>query len=67
MLKKQHRKMQRWHEEEQQSLFCLQEVVEAHHVEYAAQKAKREAEAKAKEEAKKWMIAEEKKKFEYIQ
>jgi len=53
MLKEQHRKMQQQHEEEQQSLFCLQEVVEAHHVECAAQKARRETEAKAKEEAKK--------------
>jgi len=45
----------------------LQEAVEAHHVECAAQKARREAEAKAKEEAEKQRIAEEKKKLEYIQ
>ena len=40
--------------------------MEAHYVEHAAQKARREAEAKAKEEAKKQRIA-EKKKLEYIQ
>jgi len=45
----------------------LQETAEAHHVEHAAQKARREAETKAKEEAKKWRIVEEKKKLEYIQ
>ena len=42
--------------------------MEAHHVEHAAQKARREAKAKAREEAEKWRIAEEqKKKLEYIQ
>jgi len=44
----------------------LQEAVEACCAEHVAQKARREAEAKAKEEAKKWRIA-EKKKLEYIQ
>jgi len=44
----------------------LQEAVEACCAEHAAQKARREAEAKAKEEAEKWRIA-EKKKLEYIQ
>jgi len=46
----------------------LQEAVEAHHIEHADQKARREVEAKAKEEAKKQKIVEEKKKkLEYIQ
>ena len=40
---------------------------EARHIECVAQKARREAEAKAKEEAKKQRIVEEKKKLEYIQ
>jgi len=40
--------------------------VEAHHAECVAQKARREVEVKAKEEAKKWRIA-EKRKLEYIQ
>jgi len=44
----------------------LQEVAEAHCAEHAAQKARREVEAKAKKEAKKQRIAEEKKKLEYI-
>jgi len=52
---------------EQQSLLQLQEVAEARYTECVAQKARREAEAKAKEEAKKWRIAEKKKKLEYIQ
>ena len=51
ILEKQCRKMQRRHEEEQRSFFQLQEVVEACHAEHASQKARREAEAKAKEEA----------------
>jgi len=36
MLEEQHCEMQRWHEEEQQSLLRLQEVVEARHTEHAA-------------------------------
>ena len=45
----------------------MQEVAEACCVEHTVQKARREAEAKAKEEAEKQRIAEEKKKLEYIQ
>ena len=52
---------------EQQSLLRLQDAVEAYHVECVAQKARREVEAKAKEEAEKQRIVEEKKKLEYIQ
>jgi len=44
----------------------LQETAEACHTEHTAQKARREVEAKAKEEAEKWRIVEEKKKLEYI-
>ena len=66
MLEEQHYEMQWQHEEEQQSLLWLQETVEARHAECMAQKARREAEAKAKKEAKKQRIV-EKKKLEYIQ
>ena len=59
MLKKQHQEMQWQHEEKQRSLLRLQEAVEAHHAEHAAQKARREVEAKAKEEAKRQRIVEE--------
>ena len=59
MLEEQCHQMQRWHEEEQQSLLRLQEAVEARHAERAAQKARRGAEAKAKEEAKRQRVAEE--------
>ena len=45
----------------------MQETAEAYYTEYVAQKAKREVDAKAKKEAEKWRIAEEKKKLEYIQ
>ena len=51
--------MQRWHEEEQQSLLRLQEAAEARRAERVAQKARREVEAKAKEEAERQRVAEE--------
>ena len=58
-------------EEQQQSLLLLQEAVEACRAEHAAQKARREVEAKAKKEAERQRIAEEKKKkkrtMEYLQ
>jgi len=53
LLEEQYCEMQRQHEEEQQSLLQLQETVEACCAEHAAQKARRETEAKAKEEAEK--------------
>ena len=53
--------------EQQQSLLWLQGAVEAYYAEHVAQKARREVEAKTKEETKKWRIVEEKKKLEYIQ
>ena len=71
MLEEQRRQMQRWHEEEQQSLLRLQEAVEAHCAECTAQKARREVEAKAKEEAKRQRVVEEeerkKRTMEYLQ
>jgi len=66
LLEEQYHEMQRWHEEEQQSLLQLQETAEAYYTEHVAQKARREAEVKAKEEAEKQKIAEKKKKLEYI-
>ena len=71
MLEEQCRKMQQQHEEEQQSLLRLQEATEAHRVEHAAQKFRRKAEAKAKEEAERQRVAEEeerkKRTMEYLQ
>jgi len=71
MLEEQRRQMQRWHEEKQQSLLRLQKAAEARHAKCAAQKARREAEAKAKEEAKRQRVAEEeerkKRTREYLQ
>jgi len=59
MLEEQLWEIQRRHEEEQRSLLQLQEAVEACHAECAAQKARKEVEAKAKEEAKRQRVAEE--------
>ena len=63
--------MQQRHEEEQRSLLQLQEAAEAHRAECAAQKARREVEAKAKEEAERQRVAEEeerkKRTMEYLQ
>jgi len=70
-LEKQRQEMQRRHEEEQRSLLWLQEAAEARHAERVAQKVRREAEAKAKEEAKRQRVAEEeerkKRTREYLQ
>ena len=59
MFEEQHWEMQRWHEKEQQSLFRLQEAAEARCAECVAQKARREVEAKAKEETERQRIVEE--------
>ena len=71
MLEEQHWEMQQRHEEEQQSLLWLQKAVEAYHAEHAAQKARREAEARVKEEAERQRVAEEeerkKRTREYLQ
>ena len=70
-LEKQWREMQQRHEEKQRSLLQLQEAAEAHCAEHAAQKARREAEAKTKEEAERQRVAEEeerkKRMVEYLQ
>ena len=58
-LEKQWQEMQRRHKEEQRSLLQLQEAAEARRAERAAQKARREAEAKAKEEAERQRVVEE--------
>ena len=50
ILEKQWQEIQRRHEEEQQLLAQLEEAAKLHWAERAAQKARREAEAKAKEE-----------------
>ena len=67
MLEEQHYKIQQWHKEKQLLLVCLKEAVEACHVEYAAQKIRREAEAKAREKAKKQKLAEEEKKKKWLE
>ena len=59
MLEEQHREMQRRHEEEQQSLLQLQKAVEARCAECAAQKTRRKAETRTKEEAERQRIVEE--------
>ena len=70
-LEKQWQAMQQRHKEEQRSLLRLQEAVEACCTERMAQKARREAEAKAKEEAERQRVAEEeerkKRMMEYLQ
>jgi len=63
--------MQRRHEEEQQLLAQLEEVAKLRQAEHAAQKARREAETKGKEEAKRQRVVEEeerkKRTMEYLQ
>jgi len=63
--------MQRRHEEQQQLLAQLEEVVKLCQAECAAQKARREAKAKAKEEAERQRVAKEeerkKRTMEYLQ
>ena len=71
ILEKQWQEMQRRHKEEQQLLAQLEEAAKLHWAEHTAQKARREAEAKAKEEAKRQRVAEEeerkKRMMEYLQ
>jgi len=71
VLEKQRQEMQRRYEEEQQLLVQLEEVVKLYRAEHAAQKARREAEEKAWEEAKKQRVAEKEKRkrrmIEYFQ
>jgi len=71
VLKKQWQEMQWRHEEEQWLLAQLEEVVKLRQAEHTAQKARREAEEKAHEEAKRQRVAEEEERkrrmVEYLQ
>ena len=71
ILKKQWQEMQWRHEEEQQLLAQLEEAAKLHWAEHTAQKARREVEAKAKEEAERQRVVEEeerkKRTMEYLQ
>ena len=53
MLEEQHFEMQQRHKKEQWLLAYLKEAVEAHYVEHAVQKVRKEAEAKVREKAEK--------------
>jgi len=59
IFEKQWQEMQRRHEEEQRLLVQLEEVVKLCRAEHMAQKARREAETKAKEEAERQRVAKE--------
>ena len=71
ILKKQRQEMQQRHEEQQQLLAQLEEAATLHRAERMAQKARREAEAKAKEKAERQRVVEEeerkKRTMEYLQ
>ena len=71
MLEKQCHEIQQQYEEEQQSTLQLQEAATACHAEHAAQKARRKVEVKAKEEAERKRVTEEKERkrrtVEYLQ
>ena len=71
VLKKQQQEMQQRYKEEQQLLAQLEEAAKLHQAEHVAQKARREAEAKAKEEVKRQRVAQEeerkKRTMEYLQ
>jgi len=71
ILEKQWQEMQRRHEEEQWLLVQLEEAAKLHRAEHAAQKARREVEEKAWEEAEKQRVAEEEERkrrtMEYLQ
>ena len=66
ILEKQQQEIQWRHKEEQQLLLQLEEVVRLYRAEYTAQKARREVEEKALEEAKRQRVAEEEKKKKRI-
>ena len=70
MLKEQWWEMQRRHKEKQQLQAYLEEAVEAHHIEHVAQKARKVAKTKTREETKKrWPVEKEDKRkwMEYLQ
>ena len=66
ILEIQQQEIQQRHEEEEQLLLQLEEVAKLCQAEHAAQKARKEVEAKAREEAKRQRIAEEKEKRKRI-
>ena len=67
VLKKQQQEMQQRHKEKQQLLVQLKEAVKLRWAEYAAQKARREAEEKVREEAERQRVAEEERKMRMIE
>ena len=71
MLEKQWQEIQQRHEEQQQLLIQLEEVAKLCQAKHMAQRARREAEEKAREEAKRQRVTEEEKKknrmLEYLQ
>jgi len=71
VLEKQRQEMQQRYKEEQWLLAQLEEAAKLHRAECTAQKARREAEAKAKEEAERQRVAKEeerkKRTMEYFQ
>jgi len=71
VLEKQWQEMQRRHEEEQWLLAQLEKAAKLHRAKHVAQKARREAEAKAKEEAERQRVVEKeerkKRTMEYLQ
>jgi len=71
VLEKQQQEMQWRHEEEQRLLTQLEEVAKLHWAEHAAQKARREVEEKAQEEAERQRAVEEEERkrrtMEYLQ
>ena len=59
ILEKQWQEIQQRHKEEQRLLVQIEEVVKLYQVEHTAQKARREVEEKAREEAERQRVAEE--------
>ena len=62
ILEEQYCKIQQRHKEKQQLIVHLEEVAEAYHVKCTVQKARKEIEAKMREEAKKQRLVEKKEK-----
>jgi len=62
VLEKKQQEMQQRHKEQQQLLIQLKEVAKLYQIKHVAQKARKEAEAKAREEAKRKRVAGKKKK-----
>ena len=66
ILEEQCHRIQWWHKEKL-FLLCLQEAVEAYHVECAAHKARRKAEAKAKKKVEKQRLVKEEEKKKWLE